>query len=482
MAKKTVAKNYIFNLIYQLLAIVLPLITTPYLSRVLGSEPIGIYGYTLSIVTYFVLFGSLGIAMYGQREIAYLQNDKTKRSNAFWEITTIKTISLTISMIVFYLIFCIKGNYAIYYKIFTLYIISNVLDISWMLQGIEEFGKTVIRNLIVKILSLILIFLCIKTPSDLWKYILIYVVSELLGNATMWMYVPKYIEKVKLKSLNLKKHIKPVTLLFIPQIATQIYTVLDKTMVGLITNDMNEVGFYEQAQKVVRAALVIITALGTVMSSRIAATYAKSKTEEVKEYLKQSFNFVWFLGLPMMFGMIAIAEKFVPWFYGEGFDSVINILCATSPILIAIGLNNVVGVQYLIQVKKQNKFTISVTIGAVSNIFLNLIFIKLFAATGAAVASVLSELIILLVELWYTRKEIKVKDIFESMYKYLVASIIMYFVIFVLEKYLTISIVNTLISIVVAGIIYTIILIILKDKFMYNIFNKGKSFIKNIFN
>lgn len=477
MAKKTVAKNYIFNLMYQLLAIVLPLITTPYLSRVLGSEPIGIYGYTLSIVTYFVLFGSLGVAMYGQREIAYLQKDKKKRSCTFWEINIIKTISLSISMIIFYLIFCIKGDYVVYYRIFTLYIVSNLLDISWMLQGLEEFGKTVVRNFIVKILSLILIFVCIKSETDLWKYILIYVIAELLGNITMWMYLPKYIEKVKISSLNLVRHIKPAILLFIPQIATQIYTVLDKTMVGLITNDMNEVGFYEQAQKLVRAALIIVTALGTVMSSRIAAMYAEKKIKEVKEYLKYSFDFVWFLGLPMMFGLIGVSAKFVPWFYGEGFEEVIDILCITSPILIAIGLNNVVGMQYLIQIKRQNQFTIAVTIGAISNIILNFIFIKLFNATGAAVASVLSEIIILLVELWYTRKEIKIKDIFNSMYKYLIASIIMFLGIIYIERNLDTSILNTFISVIAGSIIYLVILLIIKDKFIYNIIDKIKAFI-----
>lgn len=472
MAKKNVAKNYFFNLAYQLLAILLPLITTPYLSRVLGSEPIGIYGYTLSIVTYFILFGSLGVVLYGQREIAYVQNDKEKRSCAFWEIIIMRAVALVIALIIFYLTFCIKGDYAVYYKIFVLYIIANALDISWLLQGLEEFGKTVIRNFIVKLLSLILIFVWIKSPEDLSKYIFIYVIAELLGNITMWMYLPKYIQKVKIKSLNIKRHIKPTILLFLPQIATQIYTVLDKTMVGILTNDMNEVGYYEQAQKLVRAALILITALGTVMSTRIASLYAEKKSEEIREYLRKSFKFVWFLGLPMMFGLIGVSAKFVPWFYGDGFEKVTYILYATSPILIAIGLNNVVGVQYLIQVKKQNKFTIAVTVGAISNIILNIIFIKLFSSIGAAIASVISETIILIVELYYTHKFIKIKDIINELYKYIIASVIMFISICIIEKFLSVSVLNTIISIAIGGVIYILVLVLFKEKFILEGINK----------
>ena len=180
--KKSIAKNYIYNLIYQMLTILLPLITTPYLSRVLGAENIGIYGYTISIVTYFILFGTLGVSMYGQREIAYLQDDKQKRSKAFWEIVFIRFITLSISIILFFLIYGRDGDYAIYYRILIIQLIANIFDISWLFQGIEEFDKTVIRNLIVKFLSLVLIFVMIKTPDDLWKYFVIYVGAELIGN------------------------------------------------------------------------------------------------------------------------------------------------------------------------------------------------------------------------------------------------------------------------------------------------------------
>lgn len=479
MAKKSIAKNYIYNLIYQMLTIVLPLITTPYLSRVLGAEAIGIYGYTLSIVTYFVLFGSLGIAMYGQREIAYVQNDKEKQSQAFWEMVIIRIVTLCIATFTFYITFCTRGDYSTYYKILILELIANALDISWYFQGIEEFGKTVIRNLVVKTLSLVCIFVFVKTQEDLWKYLLIYTLANVLGNITMWLYIPKMLEKVSIKKLELKKHIKPIIALFVPQIAIQIYVVLDKTMIGNITNNMSEVGFYEQAQKIVKTMLLVVTALGTVMNSRIANAFAENKKEEVKKYLSQSFRIVWFLGLPAMFGMIALSSKFVPWFYGEGYEAVISLINATSPIIIAIGLNNVTGIQYLIQIRKQNIFTISVTIGAIVNVILNYLLINLWGTIGAVISSVLAEFCILAVQLVYIRNEITVLDMMKSSVKYLISSLIMFVIVLEITNLMEVSIFNTCLEAMIGIVIYFVVLFILKDKFLKSIINQVVMNVKN---
>lgn len=477
--KKSIAKNYIYNLIYQMLTIVLPLITTPYLSRVLGAENIGIYGYTLSIVTYFVLFGTLGIAMYGQREIAYVQNNQTKQSKTFWEIVITRFITLTIAAVTFYITFCIRGQYTTYYTILLLELLANALDISWYYQGIEDFGKTVIRNLVVKILSLVCIFVFVKTQADLWKYMLIYVLANALGNATMWLYLPKMLQKISLKTLEFKKHIKPVLSLFVPQIATQIYVVLDKTMIGNITNNMSDVGFYEQAQKIVKTAMLVVTALGTVMNSRIANAFAENKKEDVKKYLMQAFNIVWMLGIPITLGIMAVSSNLVPWFYGEGYEPVIQLLIATSPILLAIGLNNVTGIQYLIQTKQQKNYTISVTIGAIVNVIFNFILINLIGTVGAAISSVLAEFTILGVHFIYMRKDIKILDVLKLSIKYLISGLIMYVIVLNISKLISPSILNTFILIAIGAIIYFVILLILKDKFLNDIINQVVVTVKN---
>ena len=477
--KKSIAKNYIYNLIYQMLTILLPLVTTPYLSRVLGAENIGIYGYTISIVTYFILFGTLGVSMYGQREIAYKQSDKAARSKAFWEIIILRTITLSISILLFYLIYGRTGEYAVYYRILIIQLVANLFDISWLFQGIEEFDKTVVRNLIVKLLSLVLIFVVIKTPEDLWKYFAIYVGAELLGNMTLWLYLPKYLEKINVKTLEIKKHIKPVITLFVPQIAIQIYTVLDKTMIGKITGDMVEVGYYEQAQKIVKATLTVTTALQTVMNSRIANAYATKNEKEVKECLEKSFNFIWLITVPMVFGLIAVATKFVPWYYGEGFEGVTNILIVTAPILIAMGISGVTGTQYLVQIGKQKEFTISFICGAITNVIFNIILIHFFNGVGAAMASVIAEIVIALVQLKYFKDQFKITEILKLGTKCVISGIVMFIFVKLLTDILPISIINTIIEVIVGGIIYIIMLIILKYSFLTDIYNQIIGGIKN---
>lgn len=196
--KKSVTKNYIYNLIYQILVLILPLITAPYISRVLGAENIGIYSYTLSISAYFILFGSLGIALYGQREIAYKQKSRYKRSRAFWEILILRTITMAISLLIFYFTFATSTQYQIYYKILMLEIVGNCFDISWFFQGMEDFKKTVTRNTIVKLISIICIFSFVKTREDLPIYFIIYVLSILIGNLSLWVYLPKFVKKYQL--------------------------------------------------------------------------------------------------------------------------------------------------------------------------------------------------------------------------------------------------------------------------------------------
>lgn len=474
MEKKSVARNYIYNLSYQILAIIIPLITTPYLSRVLGAENIGIYSYTLSITTYFILFGSFGVAMYGQREIAYVQKNINKRSITFYEIFIMRLITLFISLLIFYFTFCLNGQYTTYYKILILEIIANAIDVSWFFQGLEEFKKTVVRNMLVKLISVICIFIFVKTSNDLNKYFIIYVLSTFLGNFSLWMYISKYIKKINIKELKIIRHIKPTIMLFIPQIATQIYTVLDKTMIGTIINDKSEVGFYEQAQKIIKLLMTIATSLGTVMMPRIAATYAKEDMKKVREYMNQSFAFIMMIAFPLMLGIISVAYKFVPVFYGEGYDKVISLLCIISPIIVFIGLSNVTGTQYLLPTKQQNKYTLSVMIGAFINFIFNLILIRNLASIGASIATVIAEFSVTLTQFILIKKEIKIREVFKISYKYIISSIIMFAFSIIIGYFITNNILSIIVQTISSVCIYFSLLLLMKDDMIF----EGISMIK----
>lgn len=478
MPKKSITKNYIYNLIYQIMLLILPLITAPYISRVLGAENIGIYSYTLSISAYFILFGSLGIALYGQREIAYKQKDKEKYSITFWEIFFLRILTMTIALILYYFIFAKGEQYQIYYKVLILEIIGNCIDISWFFQGLEEFKKTVTRNMLVKLISVVCIFLLVKTKNDLYIYFWIYVLSVLIGNISLWLYVPKYVSKIKLKNLHFLKHLKPTIALFIPQIAMQVYTLLDKTMVGAIISDKSEVGYYDQGQKIIKILLAVITSLGTVMLPRIANTYSRGEKEEITMYMKKSFNMVFLLAFPMIFGIIAVSKAFVPIFFGPGYEKVVILINVISPIILLIGLSNVTGTQYLLPTKRQKEFTISVVCGALVNFAMNICLIWNFGAIGASIGTVVAELTVTLVQMYFVRNDFNIKKIARLSRNYIIASIVMFIVCLVVGKIVNDNFISVVAQITIGGLIYGVCLLILKDEFIKEILNKIKMKIK----
>ena len=499
MAKKSITKNYIYNMIYQVLILVLPLITTPYLSRVLGAEGIGIYGYTYSIVTYFILFGSLGVALYGQREIAYANENVNKRKKVFIEIIIFRFITIFISTIFYLLIFTRKNEYQIYYRILVFELIAAAFDISWFFQGIEEFKRTVTRNVLVRLCSVILVFIIVKTKEDLVKFTLIYSIADLIGNLSLWLYLPKYFKGIKVKNINVLKHLPQIILLFIPQIANQIYKVLDTTMIGKIVANKAETGYYEQAQKVIRLLLTIVTSLGVVMIPRMASTYASGDKEKIRNYLKMSFKFVFFLAFPIMFGIISISSAFVPVFLGKGYDKVIVLINIISPILILMGMGNVLGTQYLLPTKKQKEYTISVTIGVIVNFVLNYILIKKYQSIGASIATVLSEAVIVFIQYQYIKNEINFKKIVNLGWKYLASSLIMFvFCTFVraifaitpisgliisyaikhnIQKEFFYNIISIITQVIIGITVYFGALVCLRDDYIFMFFKKIKSLI-----
>jgi O-antigen/teichoic acid export membrane protein len=465
---KSVKKNYIYNLIYQILTIILPLATTPYLSRVLQADGIGTVSYATSIVSYFVLFANVGIATYGQRQISYVQDSIEDRSRVFWETQVLKLITTSISLAVYipFAIFVVNSDLTWMYLILSVQIFSVCLDSAWFFQGMEEFGKIVGRNIIFRVISIVFIFVLVRRKEDLIYYVLGVVGIEVLSAVSIWSYLPKYVKKVPFKTLKPFRDFKTVMALFIPTVAIQIYTVLDKTMIGIITNDAYQNGYYEQAIKITQIALTVIGSLGTVMIPRIGYYHQKGEDKTVREWMYRSYRFVWLLSIPMCIGLFFVTGNFVPWFFGDGYDGVVPLLQILSLLLLAIGINGVTGKQYLIPTKRENTFTLTVVIGAVINFVFNLFLIYFFQAIGAAIASVLAETVIAVCQLIIVRKELSICKILRSSVKYWIAGIVMGVLLFFENRYFDPSIINTIIMITSGAIIYFVVLFALKDQFL----------------
>ena len=365
----------------------------------------------------------------------------------------------------------------------------------------EEFKKTVTRNVFVRVCSVTCVFVFVKTKEDLSKFILIYSLGDLIGNISLWLYLPKYFKGVKVKNIGIRKHFIPVMMLFIPQIANQVYKILDTTMIGRIIPDKTETGYYEQAQKVIRLLLTIVTSLGVVMIPRMANTFANNDKKKIQQYLKISFRFVFFLSFPIMMGISAVAHYFVPIFFGAGYDKVIILIRIICPILLLMGIGNVLGTQYLIPTKRQKEYTISVIIGIIVNFILNIILITRYASIGASIATVISELIVIIVQYLFVREDISIKDILRIAWKYFVAAIIMLFacsligymnnytilairLIELAEKTrysdrLFLNMFNLGVTMLFGGATYFASLIVLKDEFVFRFLDRVSNKIMN---
>jgi len=248
-------------------------------------------------------------------------------------------------------------------------------------------------------------------------------------------------------------------------------------MIGKIIVDKSEVGYYEQAQKVIRVLLTLVTSLGIVMVPRIASTFASGDKEKIFAYMKKSFKFVFLLAFPMMFGIMSISKSFVPMFFGEGYDKVVILISVMAPTLLLNGMLNVIGTQYLLPTKKQKQYTIAITSGLIVNFILNYILINIYNSIGASIATIVSEFVVLLVELYVIRKDISIKEIIKLGSTYLIAGLVMLVVCVFIQSVLVQSVRTMIIQIITGVVIYVIMLYILKDEYLNMFLEKGKSIV-----
>lgn len=471
---KTLYKNYAFNSIYQLLILIIPLFLTPFITRVLGAENIGQYSFTRSVVTYFVLFGTVGSNMYAQREIAYAGSNEQKRSLVFWEIFVIRCVLLGISLIAYLYFAVYKGRYPFLFLIQTLDIIAAMLDITWYFQGTEKFGVITLRNAIMKIASAVLIVATVRAPDDLWVYVFIYSGGSLVGQLWMWKDIVRNVTGVSVHQLCLRRHLKGIAQLFIPQVAIQVYLVIDKTMIELLTGDSAQTGYYELAQTVQRTGVTIVTAFGTVAASRIAALKSTRDSKAISELLTQSYELVCLTAIPIALGIGAIAQNFIPWFLGEGYVPVIRLLILLCPLIVIIGFSNISGIQYMVPMGLQNQMTVSTFVGACINVLLNLLWIPEYGAVGAAIASIISECVVMLIQGFFIRNIIVKADIIKSFFQAILSGSIMVVVVKLTERaWLGAStFANTVILVAEGCSVYLGLQLVFKNRILLNIFKK----------
>ena len=455
-----VIKNYLYNLSYQILTIILPIITVPYVTRIFTSEALGNYVFYNSIVSYFSLFAMLGIGVYGTKQIAAASDV----SSTFWNIYAIQLIASILAMAVYIIaIFSIPQMGGIIPLIVGITLFAKMIDISWLFSGKEDFKKITIRNTVVRIIGVISIFTFVKSSDDLYLYVFLIVIFDFLGQFVMWVPAKKFIKRPSFNTKIMKRNLHPIALLFLPQVAISLYVVLDRTLLGLL-GSYSDVGIYEQGQKLISILLKVVSSLGVVMLPRVANLLSERRDKEAQNMVKFSFILYNLIIFPMIFGLIAVNEVFVKLFLGKNFQDVKYVLYVIVFNIMFVGWTNILGYQVLVVRNKNKEFMLSTTIPAFVSVAINIAVIPFFGYIGASITSVVVEILVFAIQWYYSRNIINKNLLFnKDLAKIICSSLVMFGAVMLCKITLGLDgIIGLIIYLVVGGISYLGMIFLLK--------------------
>ena len=440
---------------YQILTLILPLITAPYVTRVLGAKSLGVYSKSQALASYFFIFAMLGVNNYGNRAIARVRDDRAETSRTFWEIYSFQLATALLSSIVYWL-YCTRfaSENKLIYLMQTFYVLSGLIDVNWCCFGLENFKLTTIRSTAVKVLTAAGIFIFVKSPDDLWLYTFILSFSYILSAAAVWPFIRKRIDFVRPTWQGIKRHIKPNLFLFWPVIAISLYNIMDKLMLGWFSED-EEVAFYSYAERIVAIPNTLILALDNVIMPRMSNLYATEKGSAQIQYLMDTvMMFAMFMAAAMGFGLAGIADVFAPWFYGEAFTRCGYFIILLSPVIIFRAWAAVLRTQFILPTGKDKIYIISLTAGAVVNVILNAFLIPVLNGVGAIIGTIAAEFMVCFLQFYMCRKEIDLKNYLINGVSFCIIGAIMFFAIKVLSHISDYAWVTLIVQIVCGAVIY----------------------------
>ena len=445
---------------YQVLAVIVPFITSPYLARVLGADQIGVYSFTYSIAFYFMILSMLGISNYGNRTIAQV---RTNRYHLNQEFSNIYAIQLTCSVVmtISYLFYAslFVNSFQIVAFIQVLHILSYATDVSWFFYGLEEFRITVARNSFVKLLTLISIFTFVKSPNDIYLYTFIMAGSTLLGQLITWPFLLKRVTFVRPSLGKIKKHIKPIVILFFPVLAISIFSFLDKIMLGMYSS-LKETAFYENSDKIISIPKALIQAFGAVMLPRTVHLLSIGEERKSLEYVDKTMWVVLSITMGCAFGLAAISVTFAPVYWGEEFRASSQIIAGMTPALVFSAFGNVIRTQFLIPRSFDKEYTVSLIYGAAVNIVINILLIPRIGAMGAVIGTIVAELVLCCYQTWIARNYLHIREyLINAGILFLIGSV-MYVVLILISSALPTSLLSLIIEIIIGVLIYSSLLIL----------------------
>lgn len=476
MENKSIKKNFIYNLILTSLNLIFPLVTSPYLSNILGPTNIGKVNYATSVVSWFTLFAAFGIPRYGIREIARSRDNKKDLTNVFWNLLLIQFILSIIAIIIYLIIiFNVKvfKEDLVLYILMTMTIILNIFSIDWFYQGIEEYGYVTIRNISVKLISLALIFLMIRKHDDFLLYAVINIFALGFNNILNYAHTKKYIDK-KIYEIKIKFYLKELKMYFLTTLVITLYTQIDQIFVG--TYSQTDLAYYMRSKMVLNVGFGVVNSIVTVLIPR-TAYLIENDYEKYSEIVNDSINYIYILALPGFFGILLLSKQIMLLLGGESF---LPATYSLNIISISIIINSIGGWQVnqiLLPHRKETLAFNTQFFAAIISFVLNAIFVPKFSYIGAAVIWIFVETFLAIIVAIFIKiscKGINIKYINKSMLKYLIASIMMSIPILIIRNIFTSSMLIILLSLIVSPIVYFTVIILLKDKLVTDVI-KGMS-------
>ena len=481
MKKASIKKNFLYQMVYEILILILPFVTSPYIARVIGVGGLGTYSYSYSVAFYFVLFSMLGLKNHGNREIAQKRDDVNSLNQTFSDLFAVHAIVSVFVLIVYVIYVLMLKEDQIYAVIQIAFVLSGFFDISWLYFGIEKFKLTVTISSITKILNVICIFAFIRTKDDLWIYCLIMALGMLFSQLALWVPLRKYVHFVKPDFAGMRNHIKPILILFIPAVAVSVYRYMDKIMLGLLSDNI-QLGYYENAEKVVNIPITVITAFGTVMLPKMSNLAIKDNAREVRRYISLSMQFVMCLALALTFGLLSVAPVFAPVFWGEEFTFSGTLIMGLSFTIPFISFANVIRTQYLIPNKKDKEYLFSVIAGAVINLIINLILIPIYGSIGAMIGTIAAEITVCLIQTLVVKKKLPIISYLKSFAWFIVVGVLMFVIVYMFGYINNVSVLTLILQVLIGVLFYSICSLIYflmsKNEIVINLIDKLKGMIK----
>lgn len=392
----SILKNFLYNAAYQLLLIILPLVTAPYLSRVLGPSGLGTYSYTYSVANYFVLIAMLGVNNYGTREVARCggQEEVRRKFWGIWSLQALLALTAALLYCLYSYLFAPSFSESI---VWLPYVFTALLDVNWLFFGLQRFRATVIRSFLVKLVTFVATLLVVRGDGALVNYLTLTSLSLFVSAIVLWPLVLRELPPLWMGWREVLTHLKPNLVLFVPVIAVSFYTVLDKVMLGYISG-MRESGIFENSLKVAQMPFAFISALGAVMLPHASQEVTRRGCSGATASIGPSMWFAMLLASAFTFGLMAVSPEFCPVFFGPGFDECARVMSLIVLEMPFMAWANVIRTQWLIPTGLDRAYIASVAAGAVCNVAVNLVLIPLYGAMGAAVATLAAEVAVCAVQ------------------------------------------------------------------------------------